>query len=322
MVLVEVSAAGVRGLGYTFERAAAPIIRELEAVIRNCDVLAIASMHDQLRCAMHGTMAAASAVAAIDIALWDLKARLLELPLALLLGAARTEVPVCAVTAPGTRADRLARDVTEYAVRGHRRISIDLGDNLERATERVQTARDAAGPSVELCVDARGRLTPDAALAIAGPLAALGVTYFARPVSEEDIAGLAHIRSRSSIAIAAGHACQDPVCCNRMLAAHAVDVLEIDATRCLGVTGFLQANALCAAHGIKLAAYGAPAVHVQLGGATSQVAHVATPADSARLEMLLFDGCPPVIGGLARYAEARPGLGLELRRNELHCLAA
>src|SRR5439155_20598054 len=132
-----------------------------------------------------------------------------------------------------------------------------------RHRERVRGARSAIGPDVELFVDANGAYTRALAAALAGSFAEESVTWFEEPVTSDDRDGLHALRSRlpAGMRVAAGEYGYDAQYFRRMLAAGSVDVLQADATRCGGVSGFLQASALCDAFGAPLSAHTAPSLH-------------------------------------------------------------
>ena len=322
MVLVELRAAGATGLGYTYEDAAAVgVVRDLLAEhVLGADPFAIPAIHAQLCQAVrnHGRPGvAACAIAAIDIALWDLKAKLLGLPLAELLGLARERVPVYASGGfTSTPLDELQREITGYLAHGHARVKIKIGRDPVADLERVRIAREAAGPHVELMVDANGAYARKQALAQAERFAEMDVVYFEEPVSSDDLEGLRLLRDRAPMAIAAGEYGYDALYLRRMLEAGAVDILQADATRCLGITGFLEADALCEAFGVPLSAHCAPALHAHAAAAARRLVHIEHFFDHVRMEALLFDGAPAVHDGYVTYDARRPGLGLELRAQE------
>jgi L-alanine-DL-glutamate epimerase-like enolase superfamily enzyme len=325
MVIAGVHAAGASGLGYTYaDRAAAGLVRDVLApCVAGCDPLGIPAMHARMLRAVRNQGRpglAAAAIAAVDTALWDLKARLLGVALADLLGPARRAVPAYAsggFTSAGL--DALAGEVEGYAAAGYRQIKIKIGREPALDVDRVRIAREAAGPEIELMVDANGAYARKQALAMAERFARFGVTYFEEPVSSDDLEGLRLVRDRApaGMAIAAGEYGYDPFYFRRMLEAGAVDILQADATRCLGITGFLQADALCAAHGLPLSAHCAPALHAHAGAAATRLVHVEDFFDHRRMEAMVFDGAPAVRGGELAYDPARPGLGLALRPGEV-----
>jgi L-alanine-DL-glutamate epimerase-like enolase superfamily enzyme len=329
MVIVEARAAGVTGLGYSYiDAAAVGVVRDLLApAIRGSDAFAIPSSTAAMLRAIrnHGRPGlVACAISAVDVALWDLKARLLDVSLATLLGAARTTVPVYA--SGGLTSSTLAeleRELGAYASAGHRRVKIKIGREPARDLDRVRVAREAIGPDVELMVDANGAYTRKQALGLARQFADQGVIWFEEPVSSDDLDGLRVLCDRAppGMSIAAGEYGYDGWYFRRMLEAGAVDILQADSTRALGISGFLQANALCAARSLPLSSHCAPSIHVHADAAASQVVHLEHFIDHARMEPLLFDGVQPVIAGEVAFDPRRPGLGLTLRVREADKLA-
>ena len=133
-----------------------------------------------------------------------------------------------------------------------------------RISTGCAAARQAIGPDAELFVDANGAYSRKQALAFAEAFAEFGVRWFEEPVSSDDLAGLHLLRNRApaGMEIAAGEYGYDLRYFRRMLDAEAVDVLQADATRCAGITGFLQVGALCQARSLQLSAHCAPSLHV------------------------------------------------------------
>jgi len=259
---------------------------------------------------------ASMAIAAVDVALWDRKARLLEVPLATLLGQARPHIDAYASggltsLSPTELHDQLRR----WYEQGFGRVKMKVGRVPDDDVERVRIARRAIEADTELFVDANGAYTRSQARAMAEAFARAGVTWFEEPVSSDDLDGLRLLRDRApaGMAITAGEYGYDLPYFRRMLAAGAVDVVQADATRCAGVTGFLGVAALCEAAGLPLSSHCAPALHVPLCCAVQPAIHLEWFAEHARLEGLLLDGAPtPVAGRLAPDLD-RPGLGLELK---------
>ena len=322
LVIAEAEAGDVRGLGYTYAPpAAAVLIRDLLAeVVAGRDAMAVSGAWDAMIRAVRNAGRpgiASCAIAAADVALWDLKARLLDVPLAALLGQARDDVPVYGSGGFTSYSDAELQDqLAGWADAGIAGVKMKIGREAERDVGRVALAREAIGPSTALFVDANGAYDRKQALAQAGRFAAHGVAWFEEPVSSDDLEGLRLIRDRgpAGMAIAAGEYGYDLPYFRRMLAAGAVDVLQADATRCAGITGFLQAGALCAAYGVPLSAHTAPALHLAPCCALSCVRHIEYFHDHVRIERALFDGVPPLRNGRLRPDPARPGLGLTFKR--------
>jgi L-alanine-DL-glutamate epimerase-like enolase superfamily enzyme len=325
MVLVECTAAGLTGIGYSYVHAsAAALVRSVLAdCVRGLDPMAVGEAHMRMQRAIRnqgreGLVAAA--ISAVDVALWDLKARLLSLPLATLLGAVRDEVPAYGsggFTSSGP--EQLQRELKGYVQAGLRRAKIKVGREPAHDPARVRVARDALGQDVQLMVDANGAYTRKQALALAEEFAEAGVVWFEEPVSSDDLEGLRLMRDRGPVgmAIAAGEYGYVSNYFERMLRAEAVDILQADATRCGGVTGFLRVNALCDANNQPLSSHCAPTLHAHLGAAASRLVHLEYFKDHVRMEGLLFEGGPALVGGCLRFDPTRPGLGIALRQDQL-----
>src|SRR5205823_534642 len=121
-------------------------------------------------------------------------------------------------------------------------------------------------------------------------------------------------RAPARMDIAAGEYGYDAVYFRRMLESGAVDVLQADATRCTGLTGFIKTAALCEAHGVPLSAHCAPSLHIHPCCALSPVRHIEYFHDHVRIEHMLFDGALTPVHGLLHPDLSRPGIGLEIKR--------
>jgi L-alanine-DL-glutamate epimerase-like enolase superfamily enzyme len=322
LVLVEATGAGRVGLGYTYaDTATAELIRSrLADVVISHNTMApgdaFVSMVRAIRnlgrpgiCSM--------AISAIDTALWDLKARLLDLPLVTLLGPLRHSVALYGSGGfTSYPVDRLQAQLGRWAAEGFTRVKMKIGREPSHDVERVAAARAAIGDRVELFIDANGAYTRKQALAIAEGVSDLGVSWFEEPVSSDDLEGLRLLRDRApaTMDIAAGEYGYDLPYFERMLDAGAVDVLQADVTRCGGITGFLAVAALCNARGVPLSAHTAPALHAHVCCAAPRVAHVEYFHDHVRIEHLLFDGVPRPVAGTLTPDLSRPGMGLDFKR--------
>jgi len=321
IVVVEVEAGDRRGLGYSYADAGAAGLagRVLSGAIEGADAMDTrGSWLRMVRAVRNIGRAgiAASAAAAVDAALWDLKARLLDLSLLSLLGAVRDGVEVYGSGGfTSYPVDVLADQLAEWAGAGIRGVKMKVGrDPLEDAG-RVLAARQAVGESVALMVDANGAYDRKQALALAGRFAEHDVSWFEEPVSSDDLDGLRLVRDRApaGMEVTAGEYGYDLPYFRRMLAAGAVDVLQADATRCAGITGLLGVGALCEAWSIPLSTHTAPALHAQPCCALPAVRHLEWFHDHVRIERLLFDGAPEPVDGRLVPDRSRPGLGLELK---------
>jgi L-alanine-DL-glutamate epimerase-like enolase superfamily enzyme len=325
-----VRAGGRTGFGYSYADTAtarliadklAPMLEGAEALdtgARYADMLrAIRNLGRPGICSM--------AISAVDCALWDLKAKTLGTPLARLLGACRDSIP--AYGSGGFTSypiARLRKQLGGWAEAGLRFVKMKVGRAPGEDPARVAQAREAIGPQTALFVDANGACTRKQALALAEEFSMQGVSWFEEPVSSDDLAGLRLVRDRApaGMAVSAGEYGYDLFYFRRMLEAGAVDVLQADATRCGGVTGFLEAAALAAAHGVPLSSHCAPSLHAPLCCAARQAIHLEYFHDHARLEGLLFEGAAVPREGRISFDAQRPGLGVELKEKEAACYSA
>jgi L-alanine-DL-glutamate epimerase-like enolase superfamily enzyme len=261
----------------------------------------------------------AMAISAVDTALWDLKARLLALPLVRLLGQVRDALPIYGSGGfTNYSNEKLQDQLRNWVEQGIGLVKMKIGRAAKIDQQRVAAARKAIGEDVDLFVDANGAYSRKQALAQAKAFEEFNVTWFEEPVSSDDLEGLRFIRDRApaGMDVAAGEYGYDIEYFRRMLKAGAVDVLQADATRCCGFTGFLQAATLSDAHHIPLSSHCAPALHLHAACAAPRLRHLEWFHDHARIESMLFDGAPRPERGAIRPDPSRPGLGLELKRED------
>ena len=272
LVLVRVSAGGKQGIGYTYaDFATATLIDKiLSGIIKGMDAMAPTAVYMAMwrRIRNLGRPGICSmAISAIDCAIWDLKARLLNLPLVTLLGQVRDTAPIYGSGGFTSYSDRqLTNQLSGWVKRGIKQVKMKIGRDAIRDVERVRVARKAISPETELYVDANGAYGRNQALVQAERFAPFGVTWFEEPVSSDDLDGLRLLRDRApgAMEIAAGEYGYDIFYFRNMLSAGAVDVQQADVTRCGGITGFLQVAALCQAYSIPLSAHTAPALHTHV----------------------------------------------------------
>ncbi|HTT00674.1 MAG TPA: enolase C-terminal domain-like protein [Steroidobacteraceae bacterium] len=324
LVLVQLEAAGGRGLGFTYaDTATARLIHDrLANLLLRQDALAINARWDDMARSVRNLGfpgICAMAISAIDNALWDLKARLLGLPLVALLGQARSGVPAYGsggFTSYSVR--ELQQQLSGWADAGLRYVKMKIGREPDRDVERARAARSAIGQGVELFVDANGAYSRKLALHQAQALAELGVSWFEEPVSSDDLEGLRLLRNRApaGMDISAGEYGYDSRYFRRMCAAGAIDVLQADATRCGGMTGFLRAAALADAFQLPLSSHCAPAMHAHVCCAAPRMRHLEYFHDHVRIERMLFDGALEPTGGDIRPDLGRAGFGLELKERD------
>lgn len=321
LVLAQVQAGGATGTGYTYSDAAAATLVNglLHDKLAGQDALDTQQRWNDMVAAVRNLGAcgiAMTAISALDTALWDLKGKLLGQPLARLLGAGRGSIQAYGSGGFTSYDDgQLQSQLGGWAQQGFAAVKMKVGRDAAHDPHRVQLARRAIGDHVQLFVDANGGYGGAQAVAFAnGAFAQSHVRWFEEPVPADDLHGLRVVCQRlpATMALAAGEYGWRERDFTRLLEAHAVDVLQADATRCGGITGFLQVAHLCTEHRVPLSSHCAPSLHVALCCHAPTAVHVEWFHDHVRIEQRLFDGAAEVVDG--RVMPSRePGLGLVFR---------
>jgi L-alanine-DL-glutamate epimerase-like enolase superfamily enzyme len=326
LVLVRVAAGDKKALGYSYaDRATAELIKDtLAPKLTGHDALAIGAawrtMVEQIR-NLGRPGIASMAIAAVDNALWDLKAKLLNVSVAALLGLVRPRIMAYGSGGFTSYSDsQLTEQLGGWAESGFLAVKMKIGRDPVADLDRVRLARKTIGPDVKLFVDANGAYSRKQALYQAYRFKEEDdVTWFEEPVSSDDLDGLRLIRDEGppGMDIAAGEYGYDSPYFRRMLAAQAVDVLQADSTRCAGITGFLSADALCESHSMPLSAHTAPSIHAHACCGAHRAINVEYFYDHVRIEKLAFDGAIEAKDGFLTPDLSRPGFGLALKEADI-----
>jgi L-alanine-DL-glutamate epimerase-like enolase superfamily enzyme len=320
LVLVELDAGGETGTGWTYaDPAVGAIVRdELAPRLERFDARDTRRIWNALGAAVRndGRSGLASyAVAALDIALWDLRARLCGVALCDLFGVVRDAVPVYGSGGFTSYDVRTLREqLGGWAADGMAAVKMKVGRDAGADIDRVAAARAAIGPHVGLFVDANGGYEPAQAIAMAHRFADSGVTWFEQPVDHADLDGTARVRDRvpAGMEVTSGEYITDTALAARVAAA--VDVLQADATRCGGYTGLLAIDGYCEVARKPLSTHCSPSLHLHAAAAMLRLRHMEWFHDHVRIERMLFDGFVEPVDGLMRPDRSRPGHGLAFRR--------
>jgi L-alanine-DL-glutamate epimerase-like enolase superfamily enzyme len=321
LVLVRVRGGGVSGVGYSFADVATATIIDAHlkrhVVGGNCFdigglwsrmVRAIRNLGRPGICSM--------AISAVDNALWDLKAKLLGVSVADLIGRAHPSIAAYGSGGFTSYSEvQLRRQLSGWVEDGIGRVKMKIGADPAADVNRVRRAREAIGGEAELFVDANGAYGRKEALAKAALFEDSGVSWFEEPVSSDDLDGLRLVREHApaGMRITAGEYGYDAPYFRRMLEARAVDVLQADATRCAGITGFLAAGQLSAAFATPFSAHTAPSLHAHAACAIPCAINVEYFFDHYRIEQMFFDGALRPVKGMLCPDAARAGFGLECK---------
>ena len=321
MVLVEIEAGGKNGIGYSYADVSSAyfINKSLKEIVIGKDAIQIPfilkTMIERVRnSGNYGVIA--MAISAVDNALWDLKAKILGLPLVALFGKVREDFWIYGSGGfTSYSIEKLQKQLGGWAAQGIKQVKMKIGREPENDVERVEKAREAIGKDCALFVDANGAYDAKQALEFANKFAALDVTWFEEPVPSTDLKGLHFIRAHApdKINIAAGEYGYNLPYFEQMLEAGAVDVLQADATRCGGISVFLKAGKTCEAHQLPFSSHCAPALHLHPGLSLDSFFTAEYFYDHVRIENMFFDGVQQPDGGALQADLSRPGLGLELK---------
>jgi L-alanine-DL-glutamate epimerase-like enolase superfamily enzyme len=326
LVLVTACAGSEVGVGYTYAgTAVATVVRsELAGVVVGHDALQPPARWADMQHAIRNRGrpgVVAQAIAAVDIALWDLRSRLLDMPLVIALGAVRDTTPIYGSGGfTSYDNDALQAQLSGWVEAGIPRVKMKVGRDASADTARVITARSAVGAGTELFVDANGAYTRKQACLWAQRFAEYDVRWFEEPVTSDDLEGLHQLceQGPAGMDIAAGEYGYDLPYFQRMLDAGAVDCLQADVTRCLGITGVLKVGALCDGRSMDLSLHCAPQISAHVGAALWHLRHLEYFHDHVRIETMAFDGVlEPEPGGRLRPDRAAPGHGLTVKHGDL-----
>lgn len=324
LVYVEVRAAGETGMGFTYADATTAKLIEtiLRETIVGTDAFQIGARWDDMyaktRNLGRGGITS-MAVSAVDVALWDLKGKLLGVPAYVLLGSLRASVPVYG--SGGFTAypeQQLCAQLAGWVNDGIPRVKMKVGRDPRADPKRVAAARAAIGERAELFIDANGAYSAQQAIGLARQFAEQRVTWFEEPVYREDYAGTRFVREHAppGMDISSGEYGYGIYTFSRMIEARAVDVLQADATRCGGFSGLLAVDGLCQSTMTPLSTHCAPHLHLHAAMACKQLRHIEYFFDHVRIERILFDGSGDPENGELAPDSTRPGIGLELRRSD------
>ncbi len=324
MVLVEIQSGDRTGIGYTYaDESTGKLARSLlDKAVHGRDAFRhneiwlslLRSVRNSGECGMSHM-----AIAAIDNALWDLRGKLLNTPVVNLLGAARSGVPVYGSGGFTSYSDeQLTDQLAGWAQDGFSMVKMKVGTHPEDDLRRAKVARKAIGTDVKLFVDANGAYAVPQAIRMVEEFASVGVSWMEEPVSSDNLTGLKQIRERmpAGMDVAAGEYGYTAWYFRQMIDCQSVTVLQADATRCAGVSGFLAAAALCWAANMPLSSHCGPSMHLHVCCSVPRAIHMEFFHDHARIERMFFDGFREPVEGVMSPDLARPGMGLEFKEQD------
>ena len=324
LILVELNAGGKTGVGYSYTEVSSAffIQKKLKEIVEGKNALDIPLISQSMVHSVRndGNCGLVSmAISAVDNALWDLKAKLLNLPLISLLGKVRDDFQIYGSGGfTSYSIDRLQKQLGSWADEGFTQVKMKVGREPEKDVERVKKAREAIGKNCALFVDANGAYTVKQAVEKAYQFAESGVSWFEEPRPSSDLKGLNFIREHApaGMNIAAGEYGYNLPYFQQMLNAGAVDILQSDATRCGGISTFLKAGSACEAHQLPFSSHCAPSLHLHPGLSQPSFFTAEYFHDHVRIENMLFDGVAKPVKGALHADLSRTGIGLEFKHKD------
>jgi L-alanine-DL-glutamate epimerase-like enolase superfamily enzyme len=308
---------GAEGMGYTYtvgrNGAAIDAIlrRDVPELLTGADADRIEALWQKIWWAQHyGGRGGPTvlALSAIDMALWDLKARRLGEPLWRLLGGNDPRVPCYAggidLDFP---LDRLLRQTDDNLAKGFRAIKMKVGrKKLSEDVERVRAMRAHLGEGFPLMVDANMKWSADEAIRAARAFAPFDLTWLEEPIIPDDVAGHARIVREGGLPIATGENLRTLWDFRHLIASGGVTYPEPDVTNCGGVTSFMKIAHLAEAFNLPVTSHGAHDVTVHLLAAVPNRSYL--EAHGFGLDRYLAD--PLRIEEGFAIAPDRPGHGI------------
>jgi L-alanine-DL-glutamate epimerase-like enolase superfamily enzyme len=311
---------GIEGIGYTFFGSAlTPALRQavedLGALTIGEDPLRTEAIHAKLRTAATGSGPGGIltlALSAIDIALWDIRGKALNLPLWQMVGGYRERVPTYASGALMRTfpVEHLVKAGPKLVEKGFRQMKTQLalpGDTSPQLeVERIRRMRESIGPDIDLMCDINQRWRVDQAIDIGRRIEDVHLFWLEDVTTADDYQGLARVSDALSTPVAGGEYLYGPAPFRQMLEARSVDIVMIDLMRAGGITGWLKIAGMAEAFNLPVVSHLVPEIHVHLIAAIPNGLTV----EYMPWTFVLFEEVPvPVKGELA--VPRKPGLGLK-----------
>lgn len=245
-----------------------------------------ARMYDAMRDRGHITGYHIDALAAVDIALWDLKGQILDQPVYQLLGGAfREQIPCYVSGLPEPDLPARCALALRWQQKGFNAIKLALGYGVQQDIENVRAIRDALGPHASLFLDAHWNYSVAQAAELANALHPLGVGFLEAPLLPEDIAGHRELRAKSPLPIALGETERTRYQFKPFIEQRAMDIVQPDVGR-TGITELMHIASLAQTWNLQVA----PHLSVGLGPCIAASIHVA----AALPNLFMLEYQPPV----------------------------
>lgn len=309
---------GLAGTGYSYTigtggRAVLELLRnDLVPLLIGQDAGQVEAIWHRLFWATHATTVGAItslALAAVDVALWDLRGKAVNEPLWKLAGGARRTVPL--YDTDGGWLHLSARELVDWALiskqQGWPGVKIKVGKaRAHEDVERLRAVREAVGPELDIMIDANQSLTCAEAVRRARLFEPLDIYWFEEPLPAEDMGGHVRLAGRTSIPIAVGESLYSPSHFREYLAAGAAGIVQPDVARIGGITPWLKTAHMAETFNVKVAPHFLMELHVSLAAAVPNALYVEHIPQLRRLTVREME----IVDGMA-VAPDSPGIGID-----------
>ncbi len=320
---------GSHGLGITYHEVGGEAICEfiqksIGPKLLGRSPLETETLYDEVFAYMRGVGRrglAFCAYSALDIALWDLKAKLFGLPLYRILGGTRSKIP-CYASGGWTSysTEQLVEEVKQMVAAGFRlvkiKIGVDGGTNPNEDARRILAVSKAVGPDIGIMIDANNAFSSAVALRLAYKLQDCNIVFFEEPVFADDTPGLARFRNAGVLPCASGEHEYTRFGARDLLVNGCVDYLQCDITRCGGITEGQKIIALAQAYNIPYAPHGFDIIHMHILSPYANGVFAESLFMFDELVKNTFTNAPLPENGFIQIPN-RPGLGLDLNYDNL-----
>lgn len=316
---------GAEGLGYTYTvgktggSALLAMLRDdLTPMLLDQDPRCIERLWERMWWRLHyvGRGGIASfAISAVDVALWDLKAKLAGEPLWRLLGGHTNRAKVYAGGIDlNLTMEQLARQTDRNLQHGFRAIKMKVGrDHLSEDVQRVAEMRKLLGPEFPLMVDANMRWTVEQAIRASRAFAEYDVYWLEEPTIPDDVDGNRRVQSEGGLPVASGENLHTLYEFQKIIVGGGVSFPEPDLSNIGGVTGWLKVAHLAEAHNLPVTTHGVHDLHVHLLAAVPNASYL--EAHGFGLEAYIRE--PLTIEDGWAVASERPGHGVSFEWEKL-----
>lgn len=262
------------------------------------------------------------ALSAVDIALWDLKGKIFEIPLYRLLGGNKTKIPVYGSGGWTSYSDEhLVEEMKGIVAQGYQiikfKVGVNGGDTPLKDVERVRKVREAVGPDIKILLDANNCWDAATAVQFANRVREYNISLLEEPVFADDIRGLAKFKRGTDIPLATGEHEYTKFGARDLVLNEAADIIQCDGTRAGGYTEMLKIAAITQAWNLKFAPHAMENIHIHLISAVPNALYLERLLLFEELTSSVYINPPMPENGFMEIPDL-PGLGLELNMDYIN----